>query len=117
MQENFRAAIRSATVLAAIASTIALACAASSSPAPANADPAESAEARACLPDPALLGPQPAPDCEFGRSHRKTLDAEQWSRLKLEFERNCYRNAEKATRETLRKLQAVSRCEVASVTP
>jgi hypothetical protein len=118
VQENFGAAIRSATVLAAIASTIALAgCAASSSPAPANADPAESAQARACLPDPALLRPQPAPDCEFGRSHRKTLDAEQWSRLKLEFERNCYRNAEKATRETLRKLQAVSRCEVASVTP
>jgi len=118
VQENFRAAIRSATVLAAIASAIALAgCAASSSPAPANADPAESAEARACLPDPALLGPQPAPDCEFGRLHRKTLDAEQWSRLKLEFERNCYRNAEKAARETLRKLQAVSRCAVASVTP
>jgi hypothetical protein len=118
VQEKFGAAIRSATVLAAIASIIALAgCAASSSPAPANADPAESAEARACLPDPALLRPQGAPDCEFGRSHRTTLDAEQWSRLKLEFERNCYRNAEKATRETMRKLQAASRCEIASVTP
>jgi hypothetical protein len=61
LQENFEAAIRS--VLAAIASTIALTgCAPSSSP---------------TLPDPALLRPQPAPDCEFGRSHRKTLDAEQ----------------------------------------
>ena len=115
MQENFGAAIRSATVFAAIASAIALAgCAAGT--APENADPAENAEARACLPDPALLKPQPAPDCEFGPSHRSPLDAEQWSRLKLEFERNRYRNAEKAARETLRKPLAVKRCEVASVT-
>jgi hypothetical protein len=118
VQENFGAAIRSATVFAAIASAIALGgCAAGTAPGPENADPAENAEARACLPDPALLRPQPAPDCEFGPSHRKTLDAEQWSRLKLEFERNCYRDAEKAARERLRKLQASSGCDVASATP
>ncbi len=64
-----------------------------------------------CRPDRALLVPPRAPDCGFGRSDLKTLDPDQWARLKVEYERKCYQNAEKAVRERLRLLQAASRCE------
>jgi hypothetical protein len=70
-----------------------------------------SAEAQICRPDPALLAPQPAPDCGFERSNLKTLDPDGWARLKLEYERKCYQNAEKTVRERLRRLQAAMRCE------
>jgi len=36
---------------------------------------------------------------------------DQWTRLKLEYERKCYQNAEKIVRERLRLLQAATRCE------
>ena len=67
--------------------------------------------AQICRPDPALLAPQPAPDCGFERSNLKTLDPDGWARLKLEYERKCYQNAEKTVRERLRRLQAAMRCE------
>ncbi len=69
------------------------------------------AEAQICRPDPAFLAPQPAPDCGFERSNLKTLDPDGWARLKLEYERKCYQNAEKTVRERLRRLQAAMRCE------
>ena len=56
--------------------------------------------------DPALLAPQPAPDCEYNRLDLKSVDADEWSRLKAEYERQCYREAEKAARERLGLLQA-----------
>ena len=56
--------------------------------------------------DPALLTPQPAPDCDYKRSDLKTVDADEWARLKAEFERQCYEDAEKAARERLGRLQA-----------
>ena len=56
--------------------------------------------------DPALLAPQPAPDCEYDRPDLKTVDADEWTRLKAEYERQCYREAEKASRERLARLQA-----------
>jgi hypothetical protein len=68
-----------------------------------------------CRPDPALLTPQSAPDCKFGRPDLKTVDPVQWARLKIEFERQCYQTAEKAVRERLRLLQASARCEAAPV--
>jgi hypothetical protein len=67
-----------------------------------------------CRPDRALLAPQPAPDCGFAWSNLKTLDPDQWARLKLEYERKCYQNAEKIARERLRQLQAAITCEVES---
>jgi hypothetical protein len=67
-----------------------------------------------CRPDRALLAPQPAPDCGFAWSNLKTLDPDQWARLKLEYERKCYQNAEKIARERLRQLQAAIACEVES---
>jgi len=57
-----------------------------------------------------LLAPQPAPDCGFGRANLRTLDPDQWARLKLEYELKCYKDAEKTARNRLRLLQAA--CEV-----
>ena len=77
----------------------------------AAATPAGS-EAPMCRPDRALFAPQPAPDCGFGRSNLKTLDPDRWARLKLEYERKCYKHAEKIARDRLRQLQAATRCEI-----
>ena len=68
--------------------------------------------AQMCHIDRALMTPAHAPDCGFGRADLKTVDPEQWARLKLEFERKCYQNAEKIARERLRRLQVAARCEV-----
>ena len=70
------------------------------------------AELRVHRPDPALLAPQPAPDCEFKRSDVKAVDPNEWGRLKTEYERQCYQDAEKAARDRLKQLQASSLCEV-----
>ena len=67
-----------------------------------------------CRPERALLAPQPAPDCGFGRPQLQDpgpRGPDQWTRLKLEYERKCYQNAEKIVRERLRLLQAATRCE------
>src|SRR2546427_10365069 len=66
-------------------------------------------------PDPALLSPQPAPDCEFKRSDLKTVDPDEWARLKTEYERQCYQDAEKGARERLTLLQTSSTCEIEPV--
>ncbi|MGB6448825.1 MAG: hypothetical protein WBE48_15140 [Xanthobacteraceae bacterium] len=56
--------------------------------------------------DPALLTTQPPPDCEYKRSDLKTVDSDEWDRLKTEYERQCYQDAEKAARDRLNLLQA-----------
>jgi hypothetical protein len=63
-----------------------------------------------CRPDSVLMEPPTAPDCAFGRLELKTLDPDRWARLKVEYERRCYQQAEKNVRERLRLLQAASRC-------
>jgi hypothetical protein len=60
-------------------------------------------------PDPALLAPQPAPDCEFRRTDLKAVDPDEWARLRVEYERQCYQDAEQAARERLSRLQAYLR--------
>src|SRR6188474_1304455 len=60
------------------------------------AEPTRYAEPKIRRPDPALLSPQPAPDCELKRSDLSTVDPAEWARLKVEYERQCYQNAEKA---------------------
>ena len=57
-------------------------------------------------PDPALLAPQPAPDCGFKRSNVNTVDPDEWVRLKIDYERQCYQNSEKVARDRLSLLQA-----------
>ena len=78
-------------------------------------EPYRYAEPKIRRPDLALLSPQPAPDCEFKRSDLKTVDPDEWARLKVEYERQCYLDAEKAARERLVLLQASSTCEIEPV--
>jgi predicted small secreted protein len=63
-------------------------------------------------PDAALLAPLPAPDCEFNRTNVSAVDPNEWARLKIEYERQCYQDAEKAARDRLSQLQASSTCEI-----
>jgi hypothetical protein len=78
-------------------------------------EPYRYAEPKIRRPDLALLSPQPAPDCEFKRSDLKTVDPDEWARLKVEYERQCYLDAEKAARDRLVLLQASATCEVEPV--
>jgi hypothetical protein len=73
------------------------------------------AELRVRRPDPALLTAQPAPQCEFTNNDLKAVDPDQWGRLKTEFERQCYQDAEKAVRDRLSRLQASGTCEIERV--
>ena len=66
-------------------------------------------------PDAALLVPQPAPDCEFKRSDLKTVDPDEWARLKVEYERQCFQDAERTARERLVLLQTSNFCEIEPV--
>ena len=80
--------------------------------APSNRRP----ELKIYRPDQALLTPQPAPDCEFkGAAELKPVDPDLWGRLKLDYERQCYQQAESKVRERLKLLQASSSCEVEPV--
>lgn len=73
------------------------------------------AELHVHRPDPALLAAQPAPHCEFTNTDLKAVDPDQWERLRTEFERKCYQDAEKAVRDRLGQLQASSTCEIEPV--
>jgi hypothetical protein len=110
-----RALCRRASLLRPLAAALGVlavsGCAQRSVPDPVQASAAIQTEMRVCRPDPALLVPQSAPDCMFRRPELKTLDPEQWARLKIEYERQCYQNAEKLVRNRLRRLQAANRCE------
>src|SRR5271169_6897397 len=102
------------SILRAIACAMAVsACSQGSTFDPINASATSptNSESQICRPDRALLAPQPAPDCGFGRADLKTLDPEQWARLKLEYELKCYKEAEKTARQRLRLLQAANKCE------
>jgi hypothetical protein len=110
---------RTARCLAAALPLLALsACAPNPAPESAQAavapSRAEMQETVICQTDPALLAAQSPPDCVFGRPDLKTLDPNQWARLKIEYERQCYQRAERNVRERLRLLQAASRCEAGS---
>ena len=117
MPDHFTIASRIARRLAAallVVATLA-SCAPSQAPEMAQAamvpPHAEIQESPICRPDPTLLAPQSAPDCKFGRQDLKTLDPDQWARVKIEFERQCYQRAETAVRERLRRLQAAAMCD------
>ena len=80
-----------------------------------NPQPQQHAELRVRRPVPALLATQPAPSCEFKRADVKAVDPDEWARLKTEYERQCYQDAEKAARDRLSRLQASSLCEIERV--
>ena len=56
----------------------------------------------------------PAPDCELKGSGLQTVDPDQWARLKLDYERNCYEQAEALARKRLQQLLASGKCRVES---
>lgn len=63
-------------------------------------------EPRVRRPEQALLEPQLAPNCEFKRAADiKAVDPDEWERLRSEYERQCYRDAERLARERLSQLQ------------
>jgi hypothetical protein len=73
-------------------------------------------EQRIRRPDRALLAPPPAPNCTFsGFDDLKPVDPDQWARMKLDYERQCYQHAEQMVRDQLRLLQAASKCEIEPV--
>jgi hypothetical protein len=57
------------------------------------------------LPDQEQLIPQPEPDCEFKSSQPDQPDPNT-ERMKLDYERQCYRHAEMNARRRLERLQA-----------
>jgi len=75
-------------------------------------EPRRHVELRIHRPDPALLASQPAPNCEFKRTDFKVVDPDEWARLKIDYERQCYQNAEKIARDRLGLLQASSTCGI-----
>jgi hypothetical protein len=54
------------------------------------------------------------PDCQFKGPEPDTVDADQWARLKLDYERHCYEQAEEADRKRLEQLLASGKCRVKS---
>jgi hypothetical protein len=83
--------------------------------APAHTEAEKYSELRVRRPDPELLTPQPAPNCEFNWADVKAVDPDEWARLKAEYERQCYQDAERAARYRLIELQASSTCEIERV--
>jgi hypothetical protein len=57
-----------------------------------------------------LVIPQSGPNCELAGPEPDTVDAELWARLKLDYERLCYKQAEMLARKRLRQLLALGRC-------
>ncbi len=59
------------------------------------------------LPSPSLLRAPPAPRCQFtaGKARKRTENGKLSNNVRLEFERNCYREAEQRVRSRLRELQ------------
>ena len=99
-------------VLAILCAATAAGCARHPDQQVAGMDPAEFQSCQSVRP---LLEPQPAPDCEFRESNLKTVDSDAFARLKLDYERECYRRAEKLARDRLRLLQHSNRCEIRPV--
>jgi hypothetical protein len=60
----------------------------------------------------ARVAPQAAPHCELAVPASNTVDAELWARLKLDYERHCYQQAEKHVRKRLQRLLTSGRCGV-----
>jgi tetratricopeptide (TPR) repeat protein len=54
-----------------------------------------------------LFSPQPAPDCELAGPEPHTVDADLWTRLKLKYQRYCYKQAEILIHKRLQQLTAV----------
>jgi hypothetical protein len=72
---------------------------------------AGNASSRSCQAERSRLASLPEPDCEFRAVRQGTVDAEEFTRLKLAYERQCYQRAERAARRQLQELRALRTCE------
>jgi hypothetical protein len=64
--------------------------------------------------DAALLAEQPAPDCEYARADQASVDPSEWARIKLDYEKQCYKAAEELSRKRLILLQQAQRLAFAA---
>ena len=71
----------------------------------------QEAQAAQAKPPPAYCQARPAPDCRLKGSTFKTVDPEEFARLKIAYERRCIRHAEKVERERMRQMHAAGACE------
>jgi hypothetical protein len=58
----------------------------------------------------ALVAARSAPNCELAGPDSDTIDPDLWARLKLDYERQCYKQAEMLARKRLRQLLASGQC-------
>ena len=70
-----------------------------------------SGKAASCQAERSRLASLPEPDCEFKGVRQGTVDTEEFARLKLAYERQCYQRAERAARRQLQQLRASRTCE------
>ena len=98
---------RARGVRALLVPTAALACAGCGHEMAEAEAPRSRQQARIALAQPALLKPQPAPDCDYKAvaTDPKGDGAAEAARVKLDYERQCYKHAEMIARERLVKLQ------------
>ena len=59
---------------------------------------------------------QPAPECELAGLEPDTVDAGLWARLKLDYERHCYKQADALVRRRLREPGAVQPAPIIEAT-
>jgi len=69
------------------------------------------ARSASCQTERSRLVSLPEPDCEFRAVRQGTVDADEFARLKLAYERQCYQRAERAARRQLQELRALRTCE------
>jgi hypothetical protein len=58
------------------------------------------------------VAPLPAPQCELVVRRPNTVDDELWARLKLDYERHCYQQAEMLVRKRLQRLLTSGKCRI-----
>lgn len=62
-----------------------------------------------------LLAQQAPPDCEYKGTDADAVDKDLWQRLKLDYERHCFQQAEALVRNRLHQLQVSGLCEIRAV--
>jgi len=72
---------------------------------------APGASQSACRAERSRAAALPEPDCEFKAVRQGTVDANEFTRLKLAYERQCYQRAERTARQRLQEVQASRVCE------
>jgi hypothetical protein len=100
-----------ATIAIVAIALIAASCAQQTDQHEAAAPAASKTRSATCQAEKSRLASLPEPDCEFRAVRQGTVDADEFARLKLAYERQCYQRAERAARQQLQELRASRACE------